>query len=194
MYEMMIDLETLDTRPSAIVLSVGAVVWQTHTLDGELGIILTYDTVDRFLRKPSIEPQTMAMRTMSESTLLWWQRQDPTARAEAFDPVRQDIETVFTDLMLFAKAYEVNRFWASPATFDFPIIEGLAENFGLGVPWSYRQKYDVRTVVLEANYSASDHEAPGVRGIPHTPVFDCEWQIDLLTAARAKLGRRIGAK
>ena len=29
MYEMMVDLETEDTKPSAIVLSIGAVVWET---------------------------------------------------------------------------------------------------------------------------------------------------------------------
>ena len=28
MLEMMIDLETLDTRPNAVILSIGAVVWE----------------------------------------------------------------------------------------------------------------------------------------------------------------------
>ena len=60
------------------------------------------------------------------------------------------------------------------------------------VPWSYRQKYDVRTAVREASYSAKDHVLTvPIDGVPHLPVYDCEMQIDLLTAARVKAGRRI---
>lgn len=191
MYEMMIDLETLDTRPKAIVLSVGAVIWETfQDEDGNL----SYHVWERFLRRPEIDPQVIFGRTISEETLLWWQKQTVDARAEAFDKDRQPIGQVMIDLKTLAGKYDVNHFWASPDTFDFPIMESLAEDVGLlsMLPWSYRQKYDVRTVVNEASYSASAHKAEGLAGVPHTPVFDCEWQIDLLTAARVKIGRRVG--
>lgn len=190
MYECMIDLETMDTRPPAVVLSIGAVIFET--LINEEGV-LSYEIVDRFLRVPDLTPQFASLRTVSQDTLLWWQRQDPTARAEAFNPVRQDIDTVMRDLHLFVRGYdpEINHFWASPATFDFPIIESFAETFGYDVPWSYNQKYDVRTVVNEASYSAKDHDYRHLVGIAHTPVYDCEAQVDLLTAARNRIARRI---
>lgn len=198
MYELMFDLETLDTKASAIVLSVGAVVWETfynETAD------LTWQPVERFMRVLNIQEQASCQRTVSESTLLWWQRQDVTARDEAFNPVRVPVERVLTDFRAWVEGYAdpavgdlgINAFWASPATFDFPIWEDLAMTFSNYVPWTYRQKYDVRTVVREANYSAKAHQpiSPLI-GVAHTPVFDCEWQIDLLTAARQKLNRRIG--
>ncbi len=61
-------------------------------------------------------------------------------------------------------------------------------------PWTYRQVYDVRTVLNEASYSAKDHEITrAIAGKPQMPVHDCEVQIDELVAARNKIGRRIGS-
>lgn len=199
MYELMLDLETLDTKPSAIVLSVGAVVWETKFNYGTGK--QEYEIKERFLRVLNIQEQADKHRTVSQDTILWWQRQDPTAREEAFNPVRQSCHRTLRDLRDFVDKCtnhpspdkKVNAFWASPATFDFPIWEDLAMTFSNLVPWTYRQKYDVRTVVREANLSARDHSDPKLVGIPHTPVYDCEWQISLLTAARGKLGRRIGS-
>lgn len=197
MYELMFDLETLDTKPSAVVLSIGAVVWETFRTEAEG---LDWKVVDRFMRVLNIQEQVDLKRTVSESTLLWWQRQDLTAKEEAFNPVRQHCHGVLSGFRDFAKKYAdpdfgdggITAFWASPATFDFPIWEDLAMTFSNYVPWTYRQKYDVRTVVREASYSAKDH-AYSVSGVAHTPVYDCEMQIDLLTAARSKIGRRIGS-
>ncbi len=198
MYEMMFDLETLDTKPSAVVLSVGAVVWET-TFDLSKNE-LNYEIKERFLRVLNIQDQVDQSRTVSESTLLWWQNQDPVARAEAFNPERDAVSVVLSDLRRLSEQYftqesdytGITRFWASPATFDFPIWDDLAMTFRGHVPWKYNQKYDVRTVVQEANLSARDHVDGTLTGIAHTPVYDCEWQISLLTAARRKLNRRIG--
>ncbi len=194
MYEMMIDLETLDTKPSAVVLSIGAVIWETHYSE-TTG--LTWEPVERFMRVLNMEEQLSRGRTVSQSTLLWWQDQDPTAKAEAFNPTRTPVVWVLNEFHDFAKRFEaeparLNAFWASPVAFDLPIWEDLAMTFSNFVPWSYNQRYDVRTVVREANLSAKDHKDPKLAGVPHTPVYDCEWQISLLTAARQKLNRRIG--
>ncbi len=191
MYEMMFDLETLDTKPSAVVLSIGAVIWET--MYNEEAQILFWDSRARFMRVLDMDDQFVSGRTVSQSTILWWQRQDPTARAEAFNPVRRPVYEVLNDFYAFAKDYDINAFWASPATFDFPIWEDLARTFGNSVPWTYREKYDVRTVVREAGFSVHSHQpTPSVFGVAHTPVFDCELQIDILTAARQKMKRRMG--
>lgn len=191
MYELMFDLETLDTTPSAVVLSIGAVIWET--MYNEEAQLLFWDSRARFMRVLDMDDQFASGRTVSQSTLLWWQRQDPTARAEAFNPVRRPVYTVLNEFRDWVKSYDINAFWASPATFDFPIWEDLATTFRNSVPWTYRQKYDVRTVVREASYSVSSHQPIiPIVGVAHTPVFDCELQIDLLTAARRKVKRRMG--
>jgi len=201
MYELMLDLETLDTKPSAVVLSIGAVIWKTVNNNPMAPGKLHWEPVERFLRVLNIQEQVDKKRTISESTLLWWQRQEPTAKEEAFSPLRQPVSNVLDDLRKLVTVYGyksvegpgINAFWASPATFDFPIWEDLAMTFSNHVPWTYRQKYDVRTVVREAGYSTKDHEPSHViHGVPHAPVYDCEWQIDVLTAARNKAKRRIG--
>lgn len=198
MYEMMFDLETLDTKPKAAVLSVGAVIWETmfYPENGEL----RYEVKDRFLRKLDLDEQFLLGRTVSQSTLLWWMQQDPTAKAEAFDPVRRGCEEVLDQLdhWVESNGSEITKFWASPDSFDFPIWEDLARDiYGAWdytgyVPWKYSQKRDVRSVVDAANYSVRDHVDSTLVGVPHTPVYDCEWQISLLTAARNKINRRIG--
>lgn len=189
-YELMFDLETLDTKPSAVVLSVGAVIWRT--VEDQQGV-MEWEVVERFYRVINIQPQLDAKRTVSQDTLLWWLQQDPKAREKAFAPVRKPVLMVLDDFRYWADRFDINAFWASPATFDFPIWEDFAMTFGRHVPWTYRQKYDVRTVVREASYSVKDHVvSKELSGIPHMPVYDCEAQIDMLTAARVKAGRRAG--
>ncbi len=190
MYEMMIDLETLDTKPSAVVLSVGAVVWETFYSETD-GLI--WEPVDSLLRVINIQAQIDRQRTVSQDTLLWWQHQDDAAKAEAFREKRVMPEVALNDLAAFAyRNPSINAFWASPVAFDLPIWEDFAMTFSCHVPWKYNQRYDVRTVVREANLSAKDHKDSRLTGVPHTPVYDCEWQISLLTAARQKLNRRTG--
>ena len=119
MREMMIDLETMDTKPSCIVLSIGAVVWETVDT-GHGG--LDWHVLRRFYRILDIQSQADKKRTVSESTIVWWQRQDANARDEAFSVVRQPVTGALDDFRRFADQNGgVTVFWANPATFDFPI-------------------------------------------------------------------------
>lgn len=201
MNEMMIDLESKDTIPSAVVLSLGVVVWKSemvgHYAPGmdQPELLLDYEVIERLYRKPSILEQEADGRSTSTATMKWWALQDRDAFDEAFEreEFRISVEELFRDLILLAAAHGVTKFWASPNTFDFPIMDDLARMYGLTVPWSYNNCFDVRTVVNEASYSAKDHvPMKEIAGKPHMPVTDCEYQIDLLTAARVKIGRRMG--
>ncbi len=203
MQEMMIDLETLDVKNSAVVLSIGAVVWEPNTIsyyDPETqeektktdGVAI----VDRFFRAIDIDEQVNKGRTVSLDTIRFWMDADPTAREEAFDwKGRSSVKVTLADFYAFGLNHHgITSFWAKPATFDFPIWDDLRDDFGGEVPWRYNQKYDVRTVVKEASYSADGHDYSKIVGVPHTPVYDCLAQIDLLYAARVKLGRRLAKK
>lgn len=195
MFEMMIDLETMDTEPSSVVLSIGAVIWETGQMPDDGPLQWQVGEHCEFMRTLDIQAQLDRGRTISERTMLWWMQQDKDAQAEAFASVRTPIHQVmqqFDDFALRAKGLGVNAFWASPSTFDFPIWEDLSKMAGVTEPWHYRQVRDVRTVVAEASYSANSHKPiVPIVGKPHMPVTDCLWQIDLLTAARNKIGRRI---
>ncbi len=194
MFEMMVDLETLDTEPSAVVLSIGAVIWETAP-DADDPDTLAWIERGNFMRVIEFQTQLERGRTMSERTLLWWMQQDADAQAEAFASVRWPIHQVMQQFEEFAGVgtqLGVNAYWASPSTFDFPIWEDLSKMAGITEPWHYRQVRDVRTLVAEASYSAMSHvPTVPIAGKAHQPVTDCLWQIDLLTAARNKIGRRI---
>lgn len=192
MREMMVDLETLDVKNSALVLSIGAVVWESYA-DKE-----GYNIIDNFYNVLKIDEQVDYGRTISLDTIRFWMDADSTAREAAFvynrtEPVRA-LEDFFKWGSNHVQLGGLNSFWAKPATFDFPIWEDLAEDFGGEVPWYYNQKYDVRSVVKEVNYSADSHDYSKIDGVPHTPVYDCKAQIDLLHTARVKLGRRLAKK
>lgn len=188
--EIMFDIETLDTADTAVVLSIGAVLFDKTKVPGE-------EIVDRFYRVLDIQSQIDAGRTISQSTLLWWLSDHDAAkvnaRAEAFNPVRQPVVEslgAFYGWATQTPVVSVNRYWCVGPHFDGAIMNNLALDFNCEVPWRYNQLRDVRTVVDEASYSVDDHD-PGyyIAGVAHAPVYDCEWQVSLLSAARHKVGR-----
>ncbi len=106
--ELMFDLETLDTKPSAVVLSIGAVVWEAKYLPSEHKI--KWYEVDKFLRVLDIQKQLDSGRTVSQATLLWWMDQDPKAKAEAFDRNREPVVESLDAFRYFAEQQETTAF------------------------------------------------------------------------------------
>ena len=71
-----IDLETIDTSPGATVLSLGAIKF--NPLDDSEPHSELYLKID-------IDQQDRLGRTVSDSTIEWWGKQDAKIRDEAFD-------------------------------------------------------------------------------------------------------------
>ena len=70
----MIDIESLDTTPDCVILTIGAVLFDPK---GQ-GII------DKIELRPTIEDQTeIHNRSINEDTLRWWSTQSPEALEEA---------------------------------------------------------------------------------------------------------------
>lgn len=180
--ELMFDIETLDTQPTAVVLSLGAILFNP---DGTI--------VDRFYRALDIQAQLNAGRTVSQDTLLWWSQQSSNARDEAFSPVRKTVPSVLGEFYCFVgnspHDNNVTKFWCNGPAFDGIILESLARDFNHLIPWRYNQLRDQRTLVDMANFRVADHN-PDIIGTPHTPIYDCEFQISVITACRNKLKNR----
>ena len=70
---VMLDFETLDTAVTATILSVGIVKFDPNGT----GIL------DEYYAKVNIDEQTAYNRTISDSTLAWWSKQDPAIMDEA---------------------------------------------------------------------------------------------------------------
>ena len=151
MKEMMLALETLDTRPSAVVLSIGAVIFSTGMVPKvEPGATrghmeLGYEIEDRFYRILDISEQLGPLnRTVSQSTLLWWMRQDQDALAEAFGTNRVPLDTVMVELQNFVDSHaSVERTFstmdlrAEPLEKVIEIWNHLANDVKRETPWRY---------------------------------------------------------
>lgn len=139
MIAAMIDLETLDVKPSATVLSLGAVKFDPLS-DAEPHSELYF--------KILIDDQDRLNRTVSDSTIEWWGRQDPAVMEEAFDQSNSnEVMTVEQALAALNKwAVGVDEFWGHGYGFDFTILEDMYRQIGKPIPWQFWQISDARTV------------------------------------------------
>lgn len=168
-FDVMIDIETLSTKPDAVVLSVGAVAFNMQNEQ----IIINDSNLD-------LTDQFRLGRRVDADTLHWWMRQDDLARTLAFgeegrEPVHRNtlFEMVLRDTGCGPEAFSKMRYiWANSPSFDLVILNDL---FGKeGCFWNYRQERDVRTICDGLDYKPEMHAQDGVA---HTPVWDCMYQI-----------------
>jgi hypothetical protein len=132
-----LDIETLDTTTSSIVLSIGACV----VLPGR-------DTTSTpsFYKRLSIQEQINAGRTISEGTLRFWMGQRSDVRhntmGEEGKPVRYVLEAL-RDWWMEQGAPPV---YVKGSQFDAAIVDDLADTFAVDRPIHYRKWRDVRTL------------------------------------------------
>jgi hypothetical protein len=131
-----IDLETIDTKPSATVLSLGGVKF--NPLDN------TEPHSELYL-KINIDDQGAQGRTHSDDTLAWWSRQDKKIMDEAFDQTNAvTIEDALKQISKFAVG--VDTFWGQGYGFDYTIMEDMFRQGGRPIPWNFWQIRDSRTL------------------------------------------------
>ena len=132
----MIDLETLDTKPSCQILSLGAVKFNALTND---------EPHSELYIKPDIDQQDKLGRTTSDSTIEWWSKQDPKAMEEAFSEAgRMDMDTMLDQLTKWLVG--VDTIWGHGYGFDITILEDLYRNCKRPIPWQFWQVKDSRTL------------------------------------------------
>lgn len=131
-----IDLETVDIRPTSVILSLGGVKFNPHNRQephSEIYFKISVDDQDRF------------NRTTNDSTIQWWSQQDPQIMEEAFDQTGAvTIEEVCSALSRWAVGVDI--FWGQGYGFDFTILEDLFRNIQRPIPWQFWQIRDSRTL------------------------------------------------
>ena len=145
MKHIMLDLETLDTAPSAVVVSIGAVAFDPHTnaLGGRFYVEMTGDIAD----------QQKKGRTISGDTVRWWMQQDASAKRVFSVPPPDGVLRVNTvealsrfDLFVATNGGGDVELWGNGADFDNVILGSLYDAFGLLKPWSYSRNRCYRTM------------------------------------------------
>lgn len=168
---VMIDLETLDTLSTGVILSIGAVKFNETNISD-----------DAFYRVITVESNLAEGRTISASTLRWWMsdKVDPAARAVFNAPNQVTLDLALAELHTwFGTNYEADHIkaWGNGADFD---ISMLAHAYGLqGTPWRF---YNVRCFrTLKSSDAARDVPKPENKGA-HNALYDALAQAQHLQA------------
>lgn len=152
--KMMIDCETLDIGERPILLSIGAVVFDDSQI------------YEYFHIGIDIESSKQHGFTVSQSTLDWWDQQDPAARAVAFSG-GEEIKAALHALVYFFEENECIEIWSKGALADIRWINNALDYFGIERPWKYYKEFCFRTLLK----SVPKFEIP-FTGIPHNALDD----------------------
>lgn len=180
MRDWSIDLETLDNRPTSVILSIGAVLFDRDT--GELGTRVYYEiNLD----------DAMAAGTVSGSTLSWWMQQGDKARRVFGDQRKVPLRTALEGLATSMRATPGPRVWGNGSSFDISILEHAWSRAGgtLELPWKFWDVRDMRTTIDDAGI---DVKALPRVGTHHNALDDAEFQAIAISLARRRIRAAIG--
>ena len=160
--DVMLDLETLSTRPNAVILSIGAVKFDpfTQRIDVDEGLDLRID----------VDEQTALGRDVQEETVKWWETQPPEVQEAAFNP---DGRIGLQDFIRALNKFLVgaDNIWAQGPAFDIVILEDLYRQLGIPTPWQFWQIRDSRTL-FGVHGDPRDKNRQGA----HNALMDCCYQ------------------
>ena len=151
-HHFMVDSETLGTFPNVTpVLQIALVEFDPYTYQptgNELTVFL-----------PLVE-QIKAGAIPDKNTIEWWnQPKNAKSLAEVMSGVNaagtmeQELLKIYHWIQKvccpeYEKEMGKTMFWAKPAAFDYPYIDGLFAKFGVPSPFNYRNVVDMSSYIL----------------------------------------------
>jgi hypothetical protein len=131
-----IDIETLGTNPDTVVLTIGGIKFDPMA-DDELH--------SEFYYRLDVDEQIEMGRSIMESTLEWWEKQDEEVKKEALEPTgRVPVEQTLKALNKWLVG--VDKIWCQGPAFDMVILENLYKQIGLHHNWPFWNIRDSRTL------------------------------------------------
>lgn len=135
MNHVMIDVETLGTEADAVMLSIGAVMFD---LDSDE--INTHG----FYAVLGIDDQLNLGRRIDEATLRWWFQQSKEAQAVFEEKPKQHLADVLHSMTSWF-GHTKRIVWSNGASFDIPMIAHAYSMCSLSTPWEFWNSRCVRT-------------------------------------------------
>ena len=177
MRHVMLDLETLDSKPTACIVSIGAVVMDMERFE------ISLDECYYIVRPDS------QYGTIGADTVLWWLQQSPEAQS-MFRTSAEKALKLPEALVRFSAWCTGSGFikddiaiWGNGATFDNVILRHAYEACGIKAPWSYRHDFCYRT--MYRNFPSN--ESYKKQGIQHNSLDDAKSQAQALVAIMRRL-------
>lgn len=170
---VMIDIETLSTSPNAVILTIGAIVFETTDTIS----LNELETDKAFYKKITIQSCKDLNMVIDEATEKWWNQQDESVRYEAIeDPEnRYDIHRVLKALSSWLKIHAIEnvKVWANSPSFDCVILKEAYKACNLPLPWKFWLERDIRTLFDITNFKTNT--LPPM--LKHNALYDCYRQI-----------------
>lgn len=134
--DIVLDIETLSTRPDAVILTIGAVKFSPFEdhIDADNG----------FHVRINVDEQIVLGRHVSEDTLAWWGTQPQEVREDAMGDDRLSITESLAKLNKFLVGS--NEIWVQGPVFDIATLENLYRQVNSPPPWHYWNIRDSRTL------------------------------------------------
>ncbi|MDC0695863.1 3'-5' exonuclease [Klebsiella pasteurii] len=176
MNHLMIDLETMDNKPTSAIASIGAVFFEPET--GEMG--------EQFYQRVSLDSCVGHGLTMGAETVLWWMRQDAEARSELLNDDCLDLPLALANLESFITEHSDRskvHVWGNGAAFDNVILRNALEKCGFVYPlWYYWNDRDVRTVTeLSKTLGLNVRNIIKFEGVKHHALYDAIHQAKVVS-------------
>jgi len=160
--DVMLDLETLSTRPESVILTIGAVKFSPwgDDVDAENGLYY----------RVNVDEQLTLGRHVQEETVQWWGKQPTEVFEEAMgESNRVSLEDMCSGLNRFLVG--VDNIWCQGPAFDIVILENLYRQLVKPTPWQFWQIRDSRTL-FGVHGDPRDKE----RKAAHNALMDCYYQ------------------
>lgn len=176
--QIMVDLETLDTSPTAIVLSIGAV-----RMDFLTGLVS-----DEFYRVIDVDSCKAIGLTESKSTRDWWNRQSGEARRVFTDPNVPILEAL-SDFASYVRRFGAQnvKVWGCGSDFDNVILINAYKQLDSLPPWRFWNNRCYRTV-RELFADKIPQELLERSGVYHNALDDAKHQAAILLSLREYIG------
>lgn len=197
--DLMLDLETLDTKPGGVILSIGAVFFDRKT-----GLIPSNGI---FHEETNMESQIVLHGTVSADTMDFWARTDPEWIEKVMgDEYQKGVQPIREALLklnawcskhfLSSQEFHLEGVWSQGQDFDMGILAEMyrrvannsgARDFGAGaMPWPFYLHRDTRTVYDITGFNPNSVQRTGRH---HNALDDCLHQVKCLLQAIGPIQR-----
>lgn len=168
---VVLDIETYSLQKNALVLSIGAALFNW----GSLYEFEQYRDTGLHVK---LDPSAQTKRHVDLETVRWWEEQSESARLASIgdNPVGMAPKYAIRALGAWATLKGVNEnsnWYCRGPHFDVAILEDLAVDYGLKLPWDFRQVRDSRTFFDHFERERLDRPD---EMIPHHPLDDSAWE------------------
>jgi len=170
MKEIMLDIETMDTLPTAAIMQIGACYFDRES--GKIG--------KTFFANIDLNSCIEKGLTVNGDTIYWWLSQSDSARESMLKKPRGKVENVLKRFRKFANG--ATTIWCH-ASYDFPIVTNAMVACGID-PMNFLIVRDIRTISDLSGMRVRDFKRDGVH---HTALDDCSFQVKYIRYAIDKI-------